>query len=308
MRVATDFTEARSRAVGTVGLVPTMGFLHEGHLSLLAAARQANDTVTMSLFVNPLQFDESSDLARYPRNLDRDLTLAAEAGADIVFAPDETVIYDQGPRVEVPVPEMSVSMEGAHRPGHFAGMATVVAKLFAGLQPDAAYFGRKDAQQLAIVRRLAIDLAMPIVIVGCSTTREFDGLALSSRNVFLSGSERAAALSLSAGLLLAAELAEAGERDCAVLERAVSEAIRTTSGIEFEYAAVAAQSDVRRLRHLDRDAFLAAAVRVSRVRLIDNIHFDVSERGVNADRGVRLGVPSILYEADGATSYPARSG
>ena len=201
MRVTKTFAETREASSGVVGLVPTMGFLHEGHMSLIAAARMTSDTVVMSLFVNPLQFDRDADLARYPRDLERDVALATHAGADIVFAPDVEEMYPDEQLTRVMVNRLSDEMEGPNRPGHFEGVATVVAKLFAGLRPRAAYFGRKDAQQLAIVKRMTADLSMPIDVVGVPIVREADGLALSSRNIFLSLGEREAALQLSGGLM-----------------------------------------------------------------------------------------------------------
>jgi pantoate--beta-alanine ligase len=273
-----------------------MGFLHEGHLSLVAAARRENDSVIMTHYVNPLQFNEKSDLDRYPKNLDRDLALASSAGVDVVFAPAPDVMFGTEPATVVAVPALAEIMEGAHRPGHFEGVATVVAKLFGGLQPDRAYFGRKDAQQLAIVRRMAGDLSMPIEVIGCPIVREIDGLALSSRNVFLNGEDRRAGLALGRGLQVAADMAEGGETRAEHLERAALEAMNETGGVEPEYAQLASQDDVARLSVLDRPAFLAVAARVGTVRLIDNVHFDVGAGGVAADRGVRLEGPSALYE------------
>jgi pantoate--beta-alanine ligase len=273
-----------------------MGFLHEGHLSLVAAARRENDSVIMTHYVNPLQFNEKSDLDRYPKNLDRDLALASSAGVDVVFAPAPDVMFGTEPATVEAVPALAEIMEGAHRPGHFEGVATVVAKLFGGLQPDRAYFGRKDAQQLAIVRRMAGDLSMPIEVIGCPIVREIDGLALSSRNVFLNGEDRRAGLALGRGLQVAADMAEGGETRAEHLERAALEAMNETGGVEPEYAQLASQDDVARLSVLDRPAFLAVAARVGTVRLIDNVHFDVGAGGVAADRGVRLEGPSALYE------------
>ncbi|HSG79483.1 MAG TPA: pantoate--beta-alanine ligase, partial [Acidimicrobiia bacterium] len=189
-----------------------MGYLHEGHLALIEAAREGSDTVVVSLFVNPLQFDQASDLARYPRDLERDAALAASAGADILFAPDVTEMYPDEPVTRVRLATLTSTMEGAHRPGHFDGVATVVAKLFAGLRPDRAWFGRKDAQQLVVIGRMAADLSFPVEVVGHPTLREADGLALSSRNVFLSSDEREVALSLSRGLFAAADAVAVGGR------------------------------------------------------------------------------------------------
>ncbi len=297
MKVVTDFAEARALGSGEVGLVPTLGFLHEGHLSLLTAAREACDTVVMSHFVNPLQFDEPGDLIRYPRDLERDLALAEAKGTDVVFAPTEPVMYPPGPLVQVTVPDMSKTMEGAHRPGHFVGMATVVAKLLVGLRADRAYFGRKDAQQLAIVRRMVEDLAIPTRIEARPTIREPDGLALSSRNVFVAAADRPAALALSEGLLAAADLAEGGVRESAALADVVIAACSAAPGVEVEYVAVASATDVAAVSSVDRDCFLAGAIRLGGVRLIDNIHFAVDDE-IIADRGVRLSDASLLYDND----------
>jgi pantoate--beta-alanine ligase len=297
VEVIGSFAKARSLAAGSVGLVPTMGFLHEGHLALLEAARRANDTVMMTLYVNPLQFNEAADLERYPRDLERDLALAEAAGTDVVFAPDPDTMFGSTPATTVTVSALTAAMEGLHRPGHFDGVATVVAKLFAGLQPDRAYFGRKDAQQLAVVRRMAADLSFPIDVVGHPIIREHDGLALSSRNVFLSEEQRDDALALSRGLLAAAELVAGGERRMSRLEAAALAAMDSARGVSPEYARGAAQSDVRPLETIDEPAFLAVAARVGDVRLIDNIHLDVESDGVVADLGIRLDRSSILYEA-----------
>ncbi|HEX5630290.1 MAG TPA: pantoate--beta-alanine ligase [Acidimicrobiia bacterium] len=288
MKVADTFAGARAATQGVLGLVPTMGYLHEGHLACIAALRGRADTVTMSLFVNPLQFDEPADLARYPRSVPRDLELAAAAGVDVVFAPAPEDMYPVPPLTRVVVPELTVGMEGAHRPGHFDGVATVVAKLFAGLRPDLAAFGRKDAQQLAVVRRLTSDLSFPLEIVEVSTVRERDGLALSSRNVFVT--DRSAALGLSAGLFLAADAAAAGERSAAVLEGIVGRTA-TRAGAAVEYSTLADRATAHRIASLDRPAFLAVAARVGEVRLIDNV---VLEPDGSSDRGVRLDGPSIL--------------
>ena len=274
-----------------------MGYLHEGHTSLLSAASAENDTVLMSLFVNPLQFDEVGDLDRYPRDIDRDLQFAEDGGADVVFAPGVDLMYPPGEDTRVSLPSLASSMEGQHRRGHFEGVATVVARLFGGLQPQRAYFGRKDAQQLAIVRRMAEDLAFPIEIRGRPIVREADGLALSSRNVFLDESARDSALSLIGGLQAAADLAEAGQLEARALESIVATTLVDAGpGVEPDYVTLAARQDAAPLPRLDRSCFLAVAARVGGVRLIDNVHFDLTEVGMSVDRGVRLDRPSILYE------------
>jgi pantoate--beta-alanine ligase len=293
VRILETFEEVREAARGSTGLVPTMGYLHEGHLSLLAMARQESDTVVISLFVNPLQFNEQKDLERYPRDLNRDRRLAEQAGADLLFAPPPEVMYPIPALTRVSVPSLEAEMEGLHRPGHFAGVATVVAKLLAGIQPRRAYFGRKDAQQLAVVRRMAFDLSIPVEIVGGSTVREADGLALSSRNVFLSEEERRRALQLSRGLMAAVEACESGVRDADALEGIVREIV---TGSEIDYVTLADARTVSRLPVLDRDAFLAIAARVGATRLIDNIPIALHPDGAFvADRGIRLDKPSILY-------------
>jgi len=293
VRVVETFQEARAGWAGAGGLVPTMGFLHEGHLSLIEAARRESDTVVVSLFVNPLQFNEPRDLDRYPRDLERDRRLADAAGADLLFAPALEEMYPLPPLTRVTVPLLEEEMEGAHRPGHFEGVATVVAKLLAGLKPDRAYFGRKDAQQLAVVRRMAFDLSFPVEIIGGQTVREEDGLALSSRNVFLGDEERRRALGLSQGLMAAAEAIEAGIRDADTLEGIVREMV---TGAEIDYVMLADARTAARLPEIDRDAFLAIAARVGTTRLIDNLPVIVEPGGaLTVDRGFRLGRPSILY-------------
>jgi pantoate--beta-alanine ligase len=297
MDIVATFAEARGHS-GRVGLVPTMGFLHEGHVSLLEAARTECDVVVMSLFVNPLQFEEQADLDRYPRDLERDAAIAEAAGADVIVAPLVEEMYPVWPPATVVnVPGLTTTMEGAHRPGHFDGVATMVAKLFAGAQADRAYFGRKDAQQLAVVQAMARDLSFPVEVRGMPILRESDGLALSSRNVFLDPDRRTAALSLSAGLMAAADAVEAGERRAAVTTAIAFDRMAQTPGVEPEYAEVAGQDDVESRDTLDEPTFLAIAARVGDVRLIDNVHFDVTEDGdVVPDRGIRLKDRSVLYE------------
>jgi pantoate--beta-alanine ligase len=286
------FADVRRERRGTTALVPTMGFLHEGHLSLVEAAAAAADTVVVSLFVNPLQFDDPADLDRYPRDPERDAALAGDAGATILFSPPPDEVYPAPPAVRVIPGPPGDGMEGSRRPGHFAGVATVVAKLFAGLQPDRAHFGRKDAQQLVVVSRLAADLSFPVEVVGGPTVREQDGLALSSRNVFLPSADRTAALALSRGLMAAASAAEAGERSGAALEGLVAAEVAGGGILELEYAVLAGAADAARIARLDRPAFLAAAVRVGGLRLIDNVWLLPDG---TADRGITLDRPSILY-------------
>ena len=296
MKTVGTFAEARELAVGAVGLVPTMGFLHEGHLSLIEAARKENDSVVVSLFVNPLQFNEEADLVAYPRNIDRDTALAQAAGADVLFSPDTSTMYSTDPRSTVVVKGVSDTMEGAHRPGHFEGVATVVAKLFAGIQPDRAYFGRKDAQQLALVATMAADLSFPVSVRALPIVRESDGLALSSRNILLRDEDRSVALGLSSSLFAASAAFEAGERSANALCGIVHDELDTNTAADVEYVNVARASDAQLVDDVDVTSFLALAVRVGDVRLIDNVFLDPNTE--RADRGIRLTKPTILYGDD----------
>jgi pantoate--beta-alanine ligase len=296
VRTVTTFADVRKEQQGSVGLTPTMGYLHEGHLSLIHAAAEANDTVVVSLFVNPLQFTEDIDLAVYPRDLDRDARLVEDAGADVLFAPSIDEVYPEPPLTAVTVSKVSEGMEGEHRKGHFAGVAIVVAKLLAGIQPDRAYFGRKDAQQLAVVTRMAADLSFPVEVVGCPTVREHDGLALSSRNTRLSRQDRGAALALFAGLEAVAEAVEGGEGAAAALEAIARAPIAAEPRANIEYVTLASQAEATPLRGLDAPAFLAVTARVGTTRLIDNVHIDSAGDRWVADLGIRLDGPSILYE------------
>ena len=296
MRIVESFEAARDLAAGCVGFVPTMGFLHEGHLSLVEAARRDCDTVTVSLFVNPLQFGPGEDLASYPRDLDRDAALVADLGADVLFAPPVDLMFPGDPLTTVTVAQVTEGMEGARRPGHFDGVATVVAKLFAGIQPDRSYFGRKDAQQLVTVRRMAADLSFPTVIVGSPIVREADGLALSSRNIYLDAAQRDAARSISSGMFAAAEAVVAGERSARALEQIAVSPASAAAGIDVEYAALADQDRAAPIDLLDRPAFLAMTAKVGTTRLLDNIHIDRIDGRWVPDVGARLGETSILYK------------
>ena len=252
MKVVRTIAEVRAELDplrdGTIGLVPTMGALHEGHLALLRAARAENDSVVMSLFVNPAQFAEGGDLARYPRDEARDLELARAAGVDLVFAPSRDEMYPPGFQTWVDVTELGSILEGRFRPGHFRGVATVVLKLFSIIRPSRAYFGQKDAQQVEVIRAMIRDLALGIELRVVPTVRDEDGLALSSRNALLSSDERRRALALSRALAT-------GDR-----EQALAELVRS-NGVEVDYVEVA-----------DFDPpVLAGAVRVGSTRLIDNV-------------------------------------
>jgi pantoate--beta-alanine ligase len=266
----------QARAAGrTVGLVPTMGALHQGHLSLMERARAECDVVAVSIFVNPLQFGDPEDMAHYPRPLERDLAACAGAGVDLVFAPAVSEMYPswpEPPATTVSVRGVSERWEGASRPGHFDGVATVVTTLFAIAGPCRAYFGLKDYQQLAVVRRLALDLALPVEVVGCPIVRQADGLALSSRNARLAPAERDAAGVLSRALAAARAAIGAGERSAAALHDVMAAVVGTEPALELDYAAaVDAASLVEHpvLADPARTRLLVAA-RVGPVRLIDN--------------------------------------
>jgi pantoate--beta-alanine ligase len=258
------------RAGKTIGLVPTMGALHDGHLSLIRRARAQCDVVVVSLFVNPAQFNERSDLDRYPREERRDAALVAAAGADLLFAPPVDEIYPPGFATAVEVLGLTDRLEGATRgAAHFRGVTTVVAKLLCMALPDVAYFGQKDAQQVVVIRRMVADLNLPIRVESCPTVREGDGLAMSSRNALLSPAERRRARALPAALDAAKQLAAAGERSAeALLEGA--HAAMEPFGVEPEYVALVNPETLEPVDELASDALLALAARVGEVRLIDN--------------------------------------
>ena len=262
---------APSRRAGLrIGLVPTMGALHEGHLSLIRAARGDCHVVVVSLFVNPAQFDEAADLERYPRGEDRDRALAEHAGADILFVPSVEEVYPAGFSSSVEVIGVTERLEGEARgPEHFRGVTTVVAKLLGMAQPDVAFFGQKDAQQVVVIRRLVEDLNLPVQIVALPTVREPDGLAMSSRNALLDGAQRGRALSISAALKRALELVVEGERSAAVLIESASRTL-IEGGAEPDYVALVDPRTLEPIEQLDGEALLAIAARVGGVRLIDN--------------------------------------
>jgi pantoate--beta-alanine ligase len=266
------------RAGRTIGLVPTMGALHEGHLSLIRAARAENDVVVVSLFVNPAQFDEQSDLAAYPRDEAGDARKARAAGADILFAPPVEEVYPPGFATTVRVARVTEPLEGEHRgAGHFEGVATVVTKLLNMAQPDVAYFGQKDAQQAAVIRRLVADLDIPARIAIQPTVRESDGLALSSRNVHLQGADRERALALKRGLDAAAGAVAAGERDPDAVARA-GRAAMAELGVEPEYLALVDPHDLHPVQRINGTVLVAVAARIGPTRLIDNTILQTSER------------------------------
>ena len=272
MKIVRDVAAVRAAVAGSgrVGLVPTMGAFHEGHLSLIRAARAACDVVVVWLFVNPTQFNEKSDLAGYPRDEERDAALAAECGADILFAPSVAAVYPAGFATTVTVAGVADVLEGALRPGHFAGVATVVAKMLNMVGPEVAFFGAKDAQQVAVVRRMVADLDIGTRIEVLPIVREADGLAMSSRNVRLDPDERRRATALHRGLTSARAAVAGGERDAAVLARLVQDEL-ADAGIAAEYVAVIDPDSFEPVEIIAGPTLIALAARVGATRLIDNI-------------------------------------
>lgn len=263
--------EPARRAGERIGFVPTMGGLHEGHLSLVDAAREAADRVVMSIFVNPIQFDSAADLHAYPRDLDRDVGLASERGVELVFAPAVEEVYPRPPRTTVTMDDLTDRYEGAARPGHFDGVLMVVTKLFHIVEPDLAVFGRKDAQQAVVVRRMIEDLDFGVELVIAPTVREPDGLAASSRNVCLSEEERERAVEISRALFDAESRFADGEVDAAELETSVRDALEAIEGLELEYAAIVDRDRFVPVERIDRPCLAVVAARVGDVRLIDNV-------------------------------------
>lgn len=283
MRVATAIDDVRAtvRAVrsngGTVAFVPTMGALHSGHVSLIERARKEASFVVVSIFVNPLQFDDPSDLAGYPRTADADETICERAGVDLVWRPAAEHIYPEGFDTRVEPGALGDSLEGLHRPGHFAGMATVVLKLLNVVAPDVACFGRKDFQQLAIVRRMVRDFDIPVRIVGCPTVREDDGLALSSRNTKLSPKARATATNLCRVIEEAARAMRTGERADQARRLAVSD-LASVPGIEVEYVEVVDRDSLSPITDdRTKNAVVVVAAVVGGVRLIDNVEVSAED-------------------------------
>jgi pantoate--beta-alanine ligase len=268
---AADVRLACSQGTGTLGLVPTMGALHAGHVSLVTRARGENDRVAASIFVNPSQFSEAEDLAKYPRALERDLRLLDSLGVDVVWTPAPADVYPPGFQTWITVEEVSAPLEGARRPGHFRGVATVVAKLLNVLGPDRAYFGQKDAQQVAVIRRMVTDLAFPVDVVVCPTVRETDGLALSSRNVHLAPAERRAAPVIHRALAAACAAFESGERDANRLRAILADTLACQPLARVDYLSVADAASLVELERIEGPALVSLAVRFGGTRLIDNV-------------------------------------
>jgi pantoate--beta-alanine ligase len=264
-----DHLRRERSADRTIGLVPTMGAFHAGHVSLMERAREATDVVVVSLFVNPAQFGPSEDLAAYPRDEARDAEIAAAAGVDVLFAPSVAEVYPAGFQTTVTVGELGQPLEGAQRPGHFDGVATVVVKLLNMVGPDVAFFGQKDAQQALIVRRVVRDLDVPARIEVCPTVREADGLALSSRNAYLAPADRERAIALRRALDAAEQAVAAGERDAGAVATAAHGAMEPF-GVEPEYLALVSSDSLQPVDRIDGEILVALAARVGPARLIDN--------------------------------------
>ena len=271
---------AARAAGGAIGLVPTMGYLHEGHLALCAAARRECSFVAASIFVNPLQFAPNEDFARYPRDLPRDLQLLREVGVDAVFAPTVQEMYPAPIETSVHVPALSATLEGATRPTHFQGVATVVLKLLQIAQPDTVYFGQKDGQQVAVVRRMLQDLSVPTALRVVPTVRAADGLALSSRNVYLDEAARREAVALHQALCAARGLLAAGERGTAALEEEMRARIARFPGVRLDYARAVDADTLAPMELASGRLLLAVAAYVGRARLIDNFMLEVTPQGV----------------------------
>lgn len=276
MRVFSDIGELRAalealrRQSRTIGLVPTMGYLHAGHMELVARARVENDIVVASIFVNPLQFGANEDLSKYPRDIERDTAMLRQAGVNILFAPGVTDMYPKPMMTVVDVPEIGRELEGAVRPGHFAGVATVVCKLFNIVQPQRAYFGEKDYQQVVVIRRMVEDLALPVRIVPVPTVRDHDGLALSSRNVYLSADERKAAVIVPQTLAEAERLVAAGLTDPAELEHLLKTFLGREPLANPEVVAVRDAATLKPVEVIRDPVVVALFVRIGTTRLLDN--------------------------------------
>jgi pantoate--beta-alanine ligase len=279
MNVLTSIDECRHRvrsrqsAGAAVGLVPTMGALHEGHLSLIRAARARCGFVVVTIFVNPTQFGPAEDFAAYPRPLEADLAACRAAGVDAVFTPSVETMYPAGDQTTVRVAGLSQRLCGLFRPGHFDGVATVVAKLFQIAPADAAFFGEKDYQQLILIRRMAADLNIPVEIVGCPTLREADGLAMSSRNVYLSPAERKQAVAISRALFSARDACAAGNRDGVALASRARAELQSAGIGAIDYVEVVDAGTLEPLTTVDRPARMCVAARLGTTRLIDNVEF-----------------------------------
>lgn len=265
-----DLRSARLSLEGTVGLVPTMGYLHEGHVSLASRAKEENQHVIVSIFVNPTQFGANEDLSKYPRDLERDLSLLQPLDVDLVWTPSNEIMYPFGYQTWVEVEALTKGLEGAMRPGHFRGVATVVAKLFNAAQPTKAYFGQKDAQQATVIRRMVADLNFPLEVVVCPIVREADGLAMSSRNKYLDEAERKAATILFRALSAAKDLYEGGERAAEKLRGKMKDVLASEPLAQMQYVSCADYDSLEELDVIKGKTLLSMAVFLGKTRLIDN--------------------------------------
>lgn len=271
VKTIAELRAARALLPQPVGFVPTMGALHEGHLSLARAAAQDCASVVTSIFVNPSQFGPTEDLDKYPRNLERDVELLTSIGVNLVWAPDNEIMYPPGYQTWVSVDQITQPLEGELRPGHFRGVATIVAKLFNAVQPDRAYFGQKDAQQALVIRRMTADLNFPIEIIVCPTLREPDGLAMSSRNAYLNPPQRQAAVVLYRALSAAQQAFQQGERSAEHLREMMRAIVAAEPLARLQYAACADIHSLQELQHIEDNAILLIAAHVGATRLIDNM-------------------------------------
>ena len=266
-----DIKRIRKQLAEPVGFVPTMGYLHEGHISLVKRARNENKSVIASIFVNPTQFGQGEDLESYPRDLQRDLALLEKENTDVVFIPEPATMYPRGFNTWVQVDDITQRLEGTSRPTHFRGVTTVVAKLFNIVEPSRAYFGQKDAQQATVIRKMVDDLNMNLEIVVAPTVREPDGLAMSSRNKYLGTEERKSATVLSRSLNLAQQLYSQGERDTSLIRNKMIELIKSEPRAEMDYVSIASLDTLEELDTIEAGALVSLAVKIGKPRLIDNV-------------------------------------
>jgi pantoate--beta-alanine ligase len=259
----------------TIGFVPTMGYLHDGHKSLIDTARKENDIVVVSIFVNPVQFGPNEDFEKYPRDEERDFKICRESGCDIVFLPVKDDMYKSSHSTFVDVFNISEGLCGLSRPGHFRGVATVVAKLFNIVKADRAYFGQKDAQQLAIIKKMTLDLNMDTEVIGCPIIREADGLAMSSRNIYLNCYERQQALTLSKSLMHAQSRIKNGEKHVSIIKLEMEEIIKTAQDSKIDYIEVVDPQNLKPVHIIEGEVLIALAVRIGNTRLIDNLTISI---------------------------------
>ena len=275
-----EYVRDLHRSGKIIGLVPTMGFLHDGHLSLVDIMRSRCDVLVMSIYVNPTQFGENEDLSRYPRDLKRDCSLAYDHGVDTIFHPDSGDLYPENYKTYVTVEDLSSKLCGASRPGHFRGVTTIVSKLFNIIRPDRAIFGQKDAQQALILQRMVRDLHFPVEILVGPITREDDGLAMSSRNTYLSGSERTQATALHRGLTRAKKMVESGETDSNIIIEEIRSVLQEQPDLRVDYAAVVNLENLEPLSRIEGPVLIAIAAFVGTTRLIDNIIIHADETNI----------------------------